>query len=261
MIDTHAHIYLPQFSEDILDVLLRASQASVTDILMPSIVWDSSTQMDEVIKKKQSDPRLNTLNLYQMGGIHPCDARGLTDYDRLFAWCAQDHIVAVGETGLDYYWSTDHVEDQKNSLITHCQIAIELNKPIVLHNRESTSDLLDLIVSQQNGALSGVWHCFNGTVDEGKRALDLGLKLGIGGVVTFKNGGVDKTVAHFSLEDFILETDAPYLAPTPHRGQRNEPSYTQLVAIKLSEIFSVNLSEVDRITTQNARNLFKLETR
>lgn len=259
MIDTHAHIYLPQFNEDIQSVLLRAIYCGVTDILMPAIDWDSASQMDVLIQLKDSDPQLNSIHLHRMGGIHPCDVRGPIDASKLHDWCADDRIYAVGETGLDYYWSKDHIVEQKNSLITHCEIAKSLKKPVVLHNRESTSDLLDLIDSQQDGSLTGVWHCFNGTIDEGKRAVDMGFKLGIGGVVTFKNGGVDKTVAHFNLADFILETDSPYLAPTPHRGQRNEPSYTQLVAIKLSEIFDISLAEIDHITTTNARTLFKLE--
>lgn len=116
--------------------------------------------------------------------------------------------------------------------------------------------MLDIIESEQDGTLNGVWHCFNGTVEEGKRAIDLGLYLGIGGVVTFKNGGVDKTVMELPPERMILETDSPYLAPVPHRGKQNEPSYTQLVAIKMSELFDLSLKEIDEITTANARKLF-----
>ena len=257
MIDTHAHIYLTQFEEDRSEMLIRAESVGITDILMPAIDFESEEQMNTII----SEPAGHTkVKLHRMAGIHPCDVTGLIDENRLLNWCSKPEIIAIGETGLDYYWSTDHISDQKKSLQIHCRIAKSLNKPIVLHNRDSTTDLLDLIESEQNGTLRGVWHCFTGTVDEGKRAIDMGFQLGIGGVVTFKNGGVDKTVKQLDLNHLILETDSPYLAPTPHRGKRNEPMYTQLVGIKLSEIFDIPLSEIDHITSLNARNLFTLES-
>lgn len=253
MIDTHAHIYLPQFADDRDEVFQRALSADVTDILMPAIDFVSASQM----RSLKSD----TIRLHEMAGIHPCDVKGSLDEARLWNWCAEPAVIAVGETGLDYYWSTDFVDEQKKSLRTHCRLARELNKPIVLHNRESTADLLDIISEEQDGRLRGVWHCFNGTVEEGARAIDLGFLLGIGGVVTFKNGGVDKTVAQLTLDSMVLETDSPYLAPAPHRGKRNEPAFVQLVGIKLSELFQLSLSEIDNITTQNAIRLFELETK
>ncbi|HAC16416.1 MAG TPA: TatD family deoxyribonuclease [Bacteroidetes bacterium] len=256
MIDTHAHIYLPQFEDDGAEMLMRAESVGITDILMPAIDFESEKQMDSLISEHAGQ---TTIKLHRMAGIHPCDVTGTIDEKRLLDWCSKPEILAVGETGLDYYWSTEHVSDQKKSLKLHCKISKSLNKPIVLHNRDSTTDLLDIIESEQNGTLRGVWHCFTGTIEEGKRAIDLGLQLGIGGVVTFKNGGVDKTVKQLDLNQFILETDAPYLAPTPHRGKRNEPMYTQLVGIKLSEIFDLTLSEIDIITSSNARKLFTLE--
>lgn len=167
-------------------------------------------------------------------------------------------MVGVGETGLDYYWSTDHVEEQKKSLRIHCKIARAVRKPIVLHNRESTDDLLKIIEEEQDGNLSGIWHCFNGTAEEGKKAIDLGLHLGIGGVVTFKNGGVDKTVAELPLDKMVLETDAPYLAPTPKRGKRNEPSFMKFTARKLADIFEISLEEVQERTSKTARRLFRV---
>jgi TatD DNase family protein len=250
MIDTHAHIYLPQFDEDRVIILKNAKAVGVTDILMPAINFDSADQMRSI-----SD---TPLRLHEMAGIHPCDVKEELDEARLWNWCAEKSVCAIGESGLDYYWSTDFVEEQKRSLRFHCRLARDLNKPIVLHNRESTADMLKIINEEQDGRLRGVWHCFNGTVDEGKEAIDLGFLLGIGGVVTFRNGGVDKTVSELPLSSMILETDSPYLAPAPHRGKRNEPSYTQLVAIKLSEIFQLSLSEIDAITTQNALRLFEL---
>ena len=147
---------------------------------------------------------------------------------------------------------------QKKSLHIHFRIARETGKPIILHNRESTNDLLDTMETEQDGRVKGIWHCFNGTVEEGKRAFDLGFLLGIGGVITFKNGGVDKTVAQFPLDKMILETDAPYLSPTPMRGKRNEPAFIKFTAPKLADIFAVGLEEVAERTSNVARELFRV---
>lgn len=200
---------------------------------------------------------------YKMAGIHPCHVEENLPVLRkqLEKACSQDDIVGVGETGLDYYWSTDYVEEQKRSLRLHCDIAKQTNKPIILHNRESTTDLLDLIEEEQNGNLTGVWHCFTGTVDEGKRALDLGLALGVGGVSTFKNAGVDKVLKELPLGRLILETDAPYLTPAPYRGERNEPSYISIIAENLAKVMNMNLEEVAAATTANAFELFQIDQR
>lgn len=255
MIDTHAHIYLPQFKDDLTETLDRAAETGLTDILMPAIDFDSLPQMDRFSHDR--------IRLHKMMGVHPCEINNsrCNLEASLLAACAAKDIVAVGETGLDYYWSTEFVEEQKISLRRHCKVAKTLQKPIVLHNREATSDLLDLIEEQQDGCLTGVWHCFSGTVEEGRRAIDLGLYLGIGGVATFKNGGLDKVLPELPPERFILETDSPYLAPAPHRGKRNEPAYTALVAERLSELLQCSVAEIDRITTENAHRLFPMISR
>ncbi len=252
MIDTHSHIYLPQFSKDLSHVLNRAAEAGITDIMMPAIDFGSLDQMDAL-----HHPHIR---FHRMTGIHPCDVNSTKEStgDRLIQLGESDEIIAIGETGLDYYWSKDYINIQKKSLREHCQAAKTLNKPVVLHNRDSTEDLLDIIEEQQDGRLRGVWHCFNGTLEQGRRALDLGLYLGIGGVVTFKNAGVDRVVATMPPDSLVLETDAPYLAPVPKRGKRNEPSYMKFTAEKLSELFEISLEETDRITTENARRLFRL---
>lgn len=253
MIDTHCHIYLPDFNDDIDEVLSRAFDSGISDILMPAIDFDSIPQMESMHHKD--------IRFHMMAGIHPVDVKEEleTFRDKLTKWANRNDIIAIGETGLDYHWSTEFVQEQKESLRFHCSLAKDLNKPIVLHNRKSTQELLDMIEEEQDGRLKGVWHCFNGTVDEGKRAIDLGLHLGIGGVVTFKNGGVDKTVKELSLDKMVLETDAPYLTPTPYRGKRNEPSYTGLVADKLAEIFEMSRAEIIDRTSSNARLLFSLD--
>lgn len=251
MIDTHSHIYLEKFNEDRKAVNERAVAAGVTGIFMPAIDFDSIPQM-----KKLHHPEIS---FYKMAGIHPCDvpadlAENLEE--KLLGFCSKDDFYGVGETGLDYYWSTDLVEQQKESFHVHCKVARQIGKPIIIHNRESTEDMLKIIEAVQDGSLTGIWHCFNGSLEEGKRALDLGLHLGIGGVVTFKNAGVDKTVAQLPLDKMVLETDAPYLSPTPKRGKRNEPAFMKYTAQKLADIFELSLDEIDEITTETAKRLF-----
>lgn len=250
MIDTHCHIYLDQFKEDLDEVLDRAREAGITDICMPAITFDSLGQMDRLDHPE--------ITFHKMAGIHPCDVREIPkDFaDQLYEHCRKPEIIAVGETGLDYYWSQDWVKNQEKSLRIHCEVARELDKPIVLHNRESTTDLLDIIEQEQDGRLRGVWHCYTGTVEEGKRALDLNLHLGVGGVTTFKNAGVDQSVAEMPLDKLILETDAPFLAPHPKRGKRNEPAYMKYTAEKLAGIKELALEEIDKLTSETARELF-----
>jgi TatD DNase family protein len=252
MIDTHSHIYLDQFDEDRGEVLDRASEAGVTHIFMPAITFSDIESMEKISHEQ--------ISFFKMAGLHPADIKELHNgYEQeLLNLCNSEEIYGVGETGLDYYWSTDHVTEQKLSLHAHCRVAKKTGKPIILHNRESTSDLLSIIEQQQNGDLTGIWHCFNGTVEEGKKAIDLGLHLGIGGVVTFKNGGVDKTAKELPLDKMVLETDAPYLSPTPKRGKRNEPSFMKYTATKLAEIFDKETEEIIALTTSNAKGLFNI---
>ncbi|MEX2605229.1 MAG: TatD family hydrolase [Gracilimonas sp.] len=251
MIDTHSHIYLPQFDEDREAVNERAAEAGVEAIFMPAIDFNSIPQME-----KLSHPRIT---FFKMAGVHPSDVKEVVAADfgeKLFEYCSKNDFYGVGETGLDYYWSTDLVKQQKESFHIHCKVARQVGKPVIIHNRESTADMLDIIEQEQDGSLTGIWHCFNGTVEEGKRALDLGLHLGIGGVATFKNAGVDKTVAQLPLDKMMLETDAPYLSPTPKRGKRNEPAYMKFTAEKLADIFGMSLDEIDAVTTKSAKRLF-----
>lgn len=250
LIDTHCHIYLDQFAEDVEAVLQRASDAGVKHIFMPAINLNSLQQMQSL-----SHP---DIQFHKMAGLHPTELNegNTIKEEELLELCSRDDMVAVGETGLDYYWSDDYREAQKNSLRMHCRAAKEVNKPVVLHNRESTDDLLDIIEEQQNGRLTGIWHCFNGSLEEGKRAIDLGLYLGIGGVLTFKNAGVDKTVALLPLDKMMLETDAPYLSPEPKRGKRNEPAFVKYTAERLAEVMEVTLKEVAENTSRMALHFF-----
>lgn len=250
LIDTHCHIYLDQFENDIHEVLSRAADAGVSHIFMPAINFDSLPGMERLLH--------DDIHFYKMAGIHPTEINdGIkTTEEELLAYCSRNDIIAVGETGLDYYWSGKHKAQQKESLHIHCKVAKSVGKPVILHNRESTDDLLQIIEAEQNGSLTGVWHCFNGTVDEGKRAIDLGLYLGIGGVLTFKNAGVDKAVSQLPLDKIMLETDAPYLAPSPKRGKRNEPAFVRFTAKRLAEVMDVSFQKIEEQTTENALTFY-----
>lgn len=250
MIDTHCHLYADQFDDDIVQVLDRAEEAGITHIFIPAINFDSLPKMDQLEHEK--------IQFHKMAGIHPTDINKgtTTTEEKLHDLCSREDIVAIGETGLDYYWSEDYKSAQKKSLRAHCKVAKAVDKPVILHNRDSTEDLLPIIEDEQDGTLTGIWHCFNGSVDEGKRALDLGLHLGIGGVLTFKNAGVDETVADLPVDKMVLETDAPYLAPEPKRGKRNEPAFTKYTAQKLAEVQNLSLDKIEEITDQNALHLF-----
>lgn len=250
LIDTHCHIYLEDFDKDIDEVLTRAVEAGVAHIFMPAINYGSIPQMDTRSHEK--------IRFHKMAGIHPTEINeGVqTSEDELTKFCSDPEVLGVGETGLDYYWSEDYKQEQQESLHLHCKVGKAIQKPVILHNRESTDDLLNVIEQEQDGSLSGIWHCFNGTVDEGKRAIDLGLLLGIGGVLTFKNAGVDEVVAKLPLDKMVLETDAPYLAPSPYRGSRNEPSFIAKTAKRLSEVMEVRLEVIEEKTSKTALSLF-----
>lgn len=248
--DTHCHLYFSQFQEDIDQVLSRSVDAGVTHIFLPAIDFETSEEL-----KKLHHPEIT---FYPMAGIHPgsVEKEYPINYDKLLGLCQDPSVVGVGETGLDYYWSTKFVNEQKESLRMHCEIAKKTGKPIVLHNRESTSDLLDIIEHEQDGSLKGVWHCFTGSFEEGKRALDLGLFLGIGGIATFKNAGVDNVAAKLPLDRMLLETDAPFLAPTPYRGKRNEPAYVKIIAEHLAKLKNIPAERIAETTSKNSGILF-----
>lgn len=252
LIDTHSHLYHDELQVDLNEVLDRAIQAEVKTILLPAITLDSISLMD-----KLNHPEIR---FGKMAGIHPCDVDAQTHQaEQTLEYAVKlNDIIGVGETGLDYYWSTEFIKEQQRSFRHHCQLASEFDKPIVIHNRNSTDDMLQIFSEEQDGRIQGVWHCFNGTVEEGLKAIDLGLHLGIGGVLTYKNSGLDATIPKLPLDRLILETDSPYLSPLPHRGKRNEPSYIRFIAQKMAEVLGLTLQEVAQITTKNAQQLFKL---
>jgi len=253
MIDTHAHIYASEFDADRDDVVQRALAQGIDKILLPNIDLES---IEPMLKTEASYPEV----CRSMMGLHPCyvDGNVKQTLDVVHSWFDKHNFIAVGEIGIDLYWDKTFKAEQEMAFITQLNWAKEMNLPVVIHTRDSIEETLALLRQEQDGSLSGVFHCFGGSVEEARAINDLGFHLGLGGVSTFKNGGMDKVIPHLDMNYVILETDCPYLAPVPHRGKRNEPAYTTLVAQRVADLREISLAEVDNLTTTNAVELFKL---
>lgn len=252
-VDTHAHIYLKDFNDDLSEILAEANENGVEAILMPNI--DDSTI--ESLHTTES----NYSQCHAMMGLHPCNVKD--DYKDKLAIIKQQLLdrpyIAVGEVGVDLYWDKSTAEIQQEAFDYQIELALDLDLPVIIHSRDSLDITIQTIEKYQNGNLKGIFHCFNGTVEQGKRIQDVGFFMGIGGVVTFKNAGVDKTVSELSLDHMVLETDSPYLTPTPHRGTRNVPTYIPIIAQKLADVFQKSINEIAEKTTANASSLFQIE--
>lgn len=253
LIDTHSHIYLPEFEPELAEMLKRAEKDGVGKILMPAI--DSSTHQ-QMVELEQSRPN----QCLSMMGLHPCYVKENYKEELAIAraYLEKQYFKAVGEIGLDFYWDKTFTEQQYAAFNEQIEWALEYRIPIVIHSRESTDECIEVVTAHQKGELTGVFHCFSGDAVQAQKIIDLGFFLGIGGVVTFKNSGLDKVMESVSLENVVLETDAPYLAPVPFRGKRNEPSYLKYVVEKLSTLKNISTEEVAKITTVNAEKLFGL---
>ena len=253
MIDTHAHIYASEFDADRDDVVKRALDQGIDKILLPNIDLES---IEPMLATEAKYPQI----CRSMMGLHPCyvDGNVKQTLDIIYAWFEKHRFIAVGEIGIDLYWDKTFKAEQEMAFITQLNWAKEMKLPVVIHTRDSIEETLTLLAQEQDGSLSGVFHCFGGSVEEAKAINDLGFHLGLGGVSTFKNGGMDKVIPHLDMDYVILETDCPYLAPVPHRGKRNEPAYTSLVAQRIAELRDISIEQVDSLTTQNATKLFAL---
>lgn len=253
MIDSHAHIYATEFDNDRDEVVQRALAQGIDTILLPNIDLDS---IEPMLKTEATYPDV----CRSMMGLHPCYVNGDVKQTlaTIHSWFEKHNFIAVGEIGIDLYWDKTFKAEQEMAFITQLNWAKEMDLPVVIHTRDSIEETLTLLRKEQNGSLRGVFHCFGGTVEEAKAINDLGFHLGLGGVSTFKNGGMDKVIPHLDLSKVILETDCPYLAPVPHRGKRNEPAYTQLIAKRISDLRDIEIEQVDILTTQNTKTLFNL---
>ena len=253
LIDTHTHLFSSQFDEDRHAVVQKAIEQGVSKMLLPNINSETVEAMHQLC---QDFPD----HCYPMMGLHPCDVKDnyLEELEVVKSHLDKGNYVAVGEIGIDLYWDKSTLGIQKEAFRQQLIWAKEYDLPVAIHIRESFDEIFEVIEEVNDEKLRGVFHCFTGTIEQGQRAIDMGFMLGIGGVVTFKNSGLDQTLKHLSLEHLILETDSPYLAPTPHRGQRNESAFISLMAQKLADIYEIDIEEVARITTHNAKTLFKI---
>ncbi len=251
-IDTHAHIYSRKFDSDRERVILQAKSAGVEKIFMPNIDLDSIPQMLEL-------EVLYPGVCVPMMGLHPCDVKDNVEevLAQIEIWLGKRDFAGIGETGLDLYWDKTFFEQQKHSLSVHIQWAIQKGRPLILHCRDSMDETIAEVQRQHSPGLTGIFHCFTGEVAQAKAITELGFYLGIGGVSTYKNGGLDKVLPEIGLEKVVLETDAPYLAPVPYRGKRNTPEYIPVIAKRLAEIMEKPLEEVAEVTSRNAAQVFK----
>jgi TatD DNase family protein len=257
LIDTHAHLYLDQFDDDRTAVLDRAREAGVETVVMPAIDVPSIQQAVDLCDQNEG--------LYAMTALHPSETEEATeeDFAAVKEWCDHPYIVAVGESGLDYYWDRSFDEKQHAFFRRHIRLAIEADLPLVIHNREATGDILDILEEERERTehperMRGILHCYVDPPEVAARAWDLGFYVGVGGIMTFSNSEVDEHVAEVPLEHIVVETDSPYLAPEPHRGDRNEPAYVRDVAERLADIKDRSLEEVAEVTTRNARAIYEL---
>jgi TatD DNase family protein len=253
-IDTHTHLYLPEFDTDRDEVVNRAVSNGVIKMLMPNIDIQSVHQMISI------ENRFHDI-CYSMTGLHPTSVKEdyLIQLEKLETFATTHKFVAIGEIGIDLYWDKTFLKEQLISF--RRQIAFAFNKglPVVIHSRDAFPEVFSVLSEFNGNGLRGVLHAFSGSIKYAERAIEMGFKLGIGGIVTFKNSGLDKILKEIGPENLILETDAPYLAPVPYRGKRNESSYICIINKKLAEIFGMSEEEIASITYSNSISLFKLE--
>lgn len=251
--DTHTHLYSKDFDEDRKDMIRKALEKQVTRFFIPAI--DSShTQSMYDLEKEFPE------NIYLMMGLHPTSVKEnfedeLKHVEEEFS---RRKFYAVGETGIDLYWDKSFLEQQQEAFARQIRLAKKYNLPVVIHCREAFDEIFEVLEQEKGDDLFGIFHCFTGNKEQAVRALSYNMKLGIGGVVTFKNGGIDKFLGEIPLENIVLETDSPYLAPVPFRGKRNESSYIEIIANKVAGIYGVDLNKVAEVTTQNSRDIFKV---
>ena len=253
IIDTHTHLYLNQFKDDIDKVIQRSNDKGINKFIFPAI---DSTHFDDMHDLKNKYPG----SIYLMSGLHPTNVKENYKEELEFVVNSlKSHsYVAIGEIGIDLYWDKTYLKQQQDAFEFQIRLAIKNDLPIVIHCREAFDEIFEILDKENCSKLRGVFHCFTGTLEQANRAISLGFKLGIGGVVTFKNGGIDKFLSQIDLKHIVVETDSPYLAPVPFRGKRNESSYITYVIDKLSEIYGLPIKEIASVTTKNAEKVFAL---
>ena len=250
--DTHTHLYSKEFDSDRTQLIQKAIDSGITRLFMPNVDSESIPGMFQVEKQFPN-------NCFAMIGLHPCSvyAKYQQELQVVEYWLSKRKFVAIGEIGIDLYWDKTFFEQQQDAFRTQIQWAKKYNLPYVIHSRNSFDEVIEIVGEFKSDNIKAIFHCFSGNASQAEQVISSGnFKLGIGGVVTFKNSGLDKVVEAIDLKHLVLETDAPYLAPMPYRGKRNEPDYLLLVAKKIAEIKNISLEEVVEVTTQNSKDVF-----
>jgi len=251
IIDTHCHLYLSYFNNEIDEFIARAKENGVEKIYLPAINSETTDALLS-LEKNYSDICV------AMMGLHPCYVK--SDYkdelQKVESLLNQRKFIAIGECGLDFYWDKTFIKEQYLALEQQIEWALTYNLPIILHTRNATQETIDVIKKYKGSNLRGIFHCFGGTVEEAKQIIDLGFYLGIGGVLTYKNAGLDVVLKEIDLNYIVLETDAPYLSPVPNRGKTNEPANLKIIAAKIASIKNISYDEVAEVTSRNAEILF-----
>lgn len=250
--DTHTHLYSNQFDEDREQVIETCLNDEITRLFLPNIDKNSVDGMMSLVNQYPN-------NCFPMIGIHPCSVnqdwkQEIKEYEQLLT---QHKFYAIGEIGIDLYWDKTFVNEQKEAFEYQILLAKKEKLPIVIHARDSFNEIFEIVDKHNDENLTGIFHCFTGTIEQAQKIMNYGgFKMGIGGVVTFKNAGLDKVVAQIPMEYLVLETDSPYLAPHPYRGKRNESSYLKIIAHKIAELKGISIQEVADITTANSKQIF-----
>ncbi|KAB8154451.1 YchF/TatD family DNA exonuclease [Kordia sp. TARA_039_SRF] len=249
--DTHTHLYSEAFDDDRDEMMQRAMQQGVQRFFVPAI---DSTYTERMFQLEKNYPN----EVFLMSGLHPTHVKEnyKEEIAHVEALLAERKFYAVGEIGIDLYWDTTFLSQQQEAFQYQIQLAKKYELPIVIHCRDAFDEVFEVLEKEKDDALFGIFHCFTGTKEQAEKAISYHMKLGIGGVVTFKNGKIDKFLHEIPLENIVLETDAPYLAPTPYRGKRNESSYVTNVLEKVAEIYQLDTEKVAQITTENSKAVF-----
>jgi TatD DNase family protein len=250
-VDTHSHIYSEEFSSDRDEAIARAIKAGVNKIVLPNI--DSST-IKSMLDLADSGPGL----FIPLIGLHPTSVKEdfLKELQIMEYWFSKRIFSGIGEIGIDLYWDKTFINQQTEAFRIQIGWAKKAGIPIVIHVRDSFPEVIEVLKQEKDESLTGVFHSFTGNLEQAEQVIDLGFKIGIGGIVTFRNSGLDAIVQQIDLKQILLETDSPWLAPVPHRGRRNETAYITAVAAKIASLHETSIEEVARITTQNAQQLF-----
>lgn len=250
--DSHTHLYLQEFKHDIDEVIKRATANNITRFFLPNI---DSSSVNNLLNLQNKFPD----KCFPMMGLHPCSVKENFEEElKVIINCLQkEKFYAIGEIGIDLYWDKIFIEEQKEAFRRQINLSEEFNLPIVIHCRNSFDEII-IEIEKISHKPRGIFHCFSGNIDQAQKAIELGFYLGIGGVVTFKNAGLDAVIREIDINHIVLETDSPYLAPVPFRGKRNESSYLIYIAQKIAELKKISVDKVAEVTTNNSKQIFKV---